>query len=321
MTGERFSNLDFGILEFGLDASGRLATGPALTEVIEAAMIADALGYKRFWLGEHQTAGAAFGGSPEVLLPVIAGATQSIRVGLGALLLGYYSPLKVANQFRLLEALFPGRIDLGLGRAPADNPASHRALLDGRTDYRGFPQDLYAKKCIDVVAFLRRTVAADHPDRDAALIPPIPNACEVWMCGAQSATHWAARLSVGLSVTLFHGVDAASVENGAIAQYRAHFEPSASMPAARAMIAIAGACVEDTRDAERVRRAWLERAGPAYRPSIVGTPAEWSEKLGELVTRHAPDDVMILDICEGAQERKRSLSLLAEVFGLPRRAT
>src|SRR5580692_9112862 len=102
----------------------------ALGDTFTLARRAEALGYARYWIGEHHVEGHACG-SPQVLAGILAGSTRRIRVGVGAMLLHYWAPLKLAEDFRLLEAMF-GRIDLGVGRGRADSLQSHRALLDGR---------------------------------------------------------------------------------------------------------------------------------------------------------------------------------------------
>jgi luciferase family oxidoreductase group 1 len=315
--GEDFSRLKFGVLNFALPhLSSTRDHEDLILDLVEGVVQAEALGFSRFWLGEHHTFASPFGESPELLLPVLAGTTKTIQVGIGALLLGYYSPIKVANQFRLLETLFPGRIDLGIGRAGVDNVSSHHALLDGREGLPPgpFPQELYARKCADLVSFLRMEIASDHPFFGLAFNPLVERVCRAWICGQKTAGQMAARLGVGLSVSLFHGVEAVSSE--IISDYRASFQPTQDAPSPVAMLAICGACCDCEYRGRSLQEEWLERVNGAYRPTIVGTPEQWRAQLAQLVEQHRPDEVMILDICEDPEERQRSLELLSETLGI-----
>ncbi len=130
----------------------------ALAETVKLAQAAEALGYQRYWLAEHHAVAALADPCPEILLTRVASATERIRVGTGGVLLPYYSALKVAEVFRMLEALFPGRIDLGLGRAPGGDLATAQALSNGQ--YAA--ADRFAEQVQDLVGFLDDALPADH---------------------------------------------------------------------------------------------------------------------------------------------------------------
>src|SRR5439155_152371 len=152
-----------GVLDQSPIISGHSAT-EAIAETVSLARLAEELGYRRYWLAEHHAIAALADPSPEILVSRVASATSRIRVGTGGVLLPYYSPLKIAEQFRMLEALFPGRIDLGIGRAPGGDPRTALALADG--EYQGaehMPQQVQ-----DLIGFLDRTLPAGHPYARAA---------------------------------------------------------------------------------------------------------------------------------------------------------
>src|SRR6476660_7208165 len=128
----------------------------AIQETLALARATDRLGFHRYWLAEHHSTPALAGPSPEVLIPQVAALTRGIRVGSGGVMLQHYSALKVAESFRVLETLFPGRIDLGIGRAPGSDQLTARALRDdGSPDY--FPQQVS-----DLVGFLHGALPEGH---------------------------------------------------------------------------------------------------------------------------------------------------------------
>ncbi|HEX2173965.1 MAG TPA: MsnO8 family LLM class oxidoreductase, partial [Dehalococcoidia bacterium] len=155
----------------------------ALRETVELAQAAERLGYARFWVAEHHNTGSFAGTSPEILIGQIAAATRRIRVGSGGVMLSHYSALKVAEQFSILNAFFPGRIDLGLGRAPGSDQLTAAALSYPRSqiDIRHFPQQV-----ADVLGYLHGTIGGDHPFARLRIQPGIPpeTGPEVWLLGS-----------------------------------------------------------------------------------------------------------------------------------------
>src|SRR5262245_23228653 len=138
--------------------SGRTAAD-ALAETLDLARLTDRLGYRRYWLAEHHNTGSLAGSAPEVLIPLVAAATAGIRVGSGGVMLAHYSPLKVAENFRLLQTLFPGRIDLGIGRAPGSDRLTALALAGGAPrPIEDFPEQLR-----ELSAYLHDDLPAGHP--------------------------------------------------------------------------------------------------------------------------------------------------------------
>src|SRR3954464_982722 len=163
----------------------------ALANTIDLAQLADALGYRRYWLAEHHGGPMLAGFAPEVLIPSVAAATSRIRVGSGGVMLPHYSPFKVAEVFTLLAAMYPGRIDLGLGRASGTDPRTTFALQRDRS--RAMEDD-FPQQLAELLAHLEDDLPPDHPFvRLPKFLPGLPHAPEPWLLGSspQSAI-WAA---------------------------------------------------------------------------------------------------------------------------------
>src|SRR6059036_441558 len=148
--------LQLGVLDQSPVRSGG-SVSDALHETLELAELCDRLGYHRYWLAEHHSTPGLAGSSPEVLIGQVAGRTSRIRVGSGGVMLQHYSSLKVAENFRMLETLFPGRIDLGIGRAPGSDQRTSRALKQG-----GSPE-YFPQQVSDLVAFVHGELPPEHP--------------------------------------------------------------------------------------------------------------------------------------------------------------
>jgi luciferase family oxidoreductase group 1 len=297
------------LLDFNWVNAGQSAT-QSLRDTFEIAKRADALGYSRFWIGEHHLESHA-SGSPQVLAGILGASTRRIRIGIGALLLYYASPLKVAEDFRLLETIFRGRMDLGVGRGRADNPKSHLALLDGRPFADGMLSEVeFQHKLDELLGHLRCTVPKGHPHEGAAVIPELDVMPEVWVCGAEAASVQAARTGAHFCCTLFHGRMAPPTH---VASYRGNFISSRELPEAHAAIAVCGVCADTESEALAIREAFPR---PNYLPSVVGTPQECRRRIHGLCAEYDVDEVVFLDIAPDGARRLRSLELLAQVFDL-----
>src|SRR5271154_5143426 len=158
-------------------------TADAFRNTIDLARLAERLGYERYWIAEHHATGAFASPAPEVLIARVGAETSGIRVGSGGIMLPHYSPLKVAETFRVLHALYPGRIDLGIGRAPGSTPLEAYALLRDRQ--RQMPDD-FPDQLVELLAFLHGTFPADHPFRQILVTPQMPGAPPVWLLGSSA---------------------------------------------------------------------------------------------------------------------------------------
>ena len=167
----------------------------ALRNTLDLAQLADELGYHRYWLAEHHGGPMLAGPSPEALIGPLAAATSRIRVGSGGVMLPHYSPFKVAETFSLLAGLFPGRIDLGIGRAAGTDPMTAFAL---QRDRRQAAPDDFPQQLAELLGHLEGRLPADHPfARLAATLPGLPERPEVWLLGSsEQSALWAAELGL-----------------------------------------------------------------------------------------------------------------------------
>jgi len=169
----------------------------ALHNTIDLAQHTDALGYTRYWIAEHHATPGFASPAPEVLIARVAAETSAIRVGSGGVLLPHYSPLKVAEVFRVLHALYPGRIDLGIGRAPGSAPLEAYALRRDRG--RGEWVDDFPEQLTELLAFLRREFPPAHPFARILVTPDMPGTPDVWLLGSSP---WSARAEKRRSVAV-----------------------------------------------------------------------------------------------------------------------
>jgi luciferase family oxidoreductase group 1 len=331
--------LPLGILDQSPIISGT-RPADAIAETVRLAEAADRLGYARYWLAEHHAIAALGDPCPEILVARVAAATARIRVGTGGVLLPYYSALKVAEQFRMLEALFPGRIDLGIGRAPGGDRLTAQAVARGPYAFA----DDFPEQVRDLVGFLDGTLPDAHPFARVRAQPVGEASPEVWLLGSSDYSGaLAAELGQRFAFAHFisaHGGDAVT------RAYKAQFRPSAREAAPRAIVCAFVICAETTDEAERLaapidlRRLHMalgidapvptaaeaaahryterERAyiGSQRERLVHGAPDEVRDKLLALAEKFGADEVMILTITGDYATRRRSYELIASAFGL-----
>jgi luciferase family oxidoreductase group 1 len=313
----------------------------ALRNSLDLAQHADRLGYTRYWLAEHHNLPAIASAAPDIMIGQIAALTRHIRIGSGGVMLPNHAPLMVAERFKVLEALFPGRIDLGLGRAPGTDPVTSYALRR-RQDISA--DDDFLERFQELMLLESRAFPENHPFRNVHAMPadvPLP---PIWLLGSSGySAELAAAVGSGYSFAHhFASHDAVS----AMGSYRAHFRPSPSRERPYAILAVhvVSADTEDaaerlasTVDLNYVRRAKGEYAplaspedalahpyAPVDRKRIaenrtrvfVGTPAMVKERLAPLVTETQADEIMITSMIYDHEARKRSYELMAEAFAL-----
>jgi luciferase family oxidoreductase group 1 len=318
----------------------------ALGNTIDLARLSDELGYNRYWVAEHHGGPMLASASPEVLIAAIGQVTSRLRLGSGGVMLPHYSPLKVAETFSVLSALFPGRIDLGLGRAPGTDAVTMYAL---QRDRRQAAPDDFPQQLAELLGYLNDDLPADHPFRRlAAVLPGRPELPEPWLLGSspQSAV-WAAELGLPYSFADFINRDGAEIA----AIYRQSFKPSThGLPAPRVMVAAWVIAAETKEEAQRLASSsrmtmrmlrqgrlipvpppekamrFLEQeggAGPSDgrgggRRGIIGDPAQVRAGIEELAEQYAADEVMVVTITHDHEARRRSYELIAEAFELER---
>ena len=248
MRGVAEGRMILGVLDQSPIRSGGTAT-EAIQETLVLAEHADRLGYSRYWLAEHHSSGGLAGAAPEVLMGQVAARTSRIRVGSGGVMLSHYSPLKVAENFRVLEALFPGRIDLGIGRAPGSDQRTARALRHGpgAVPLEHFPQQL-----ADLIGFLHDELPSGHPFGGVRAMPAGPTAPPIWMLGSSGdgaalAAHFGTAFSYAHFINAVGGVDA-------MRAYRESVPAVATSGVAQASVAVFALCAETEEAAERLAR-------------------------------------------------------------------
>jgi luciferase family oxidoreductase group 1 len=313
-----------------------VAPSQAIRDSIALARHADALGYTRYWFAEHHNMASIATSAPEVLIAHAAAVTTRIRLGAGGMMVPNHAPLHVVEQFRTLEALAPGRIDLGLGRAPGTDPVASAALR--RSD------DEVNHQLAELLAFERRGFPASHP---FAKIEPMPSdlpAGEIWMLGSTLAgASIAAQLGVPYA---FAGHFAMRHASDAIAHYRARYTPSREHASPYAMLAVTAVCAPTDAEAERLaaplrvaivknrtgRRApilsvedalayqmtpdELAIADEFFTGAIIGSPDTVSHALAALAADAQADEIMLSTLLPSLDDRTRSLDLIARATGL-----
>lgn len=318
--------------------------GDALRNTIDLARHADRLGYARYWLAEHHNLPSVASSAPEVMIGQVARETERIRVGSGGIMLPNHPPLRVAEQFRVLEGLFPGRIDLGLGRAPGTDQLTALALRRSRD---ALVADDFPAQLAELLAFANGEFPENHPFRAITAVPgdvPLP---PLFLLGSSGySAQYAAAIGVGFAHAHHIGPDDAIP---AMLTYRAEFSPSGKpggLEQPWAILAISVICAETDERAEELvasldlafLRLRAGRRGPV--PSLEEaraydySPAEWEQALANrarhfigspktvrsrieaLVEQTRADEVMITTMVHSHAARVRSYELLAEVFDL-----
>ncbi len=314
----------------------------ALGNTLDLARLADTLGYHRYWVAEHHGGPMLAGPSPEVLIGPIAAATEQIRVGSGGVMLPHYSPLKVAESFTILAALFPDRIDLALGRAAGTDPLTTFAL---QRDRRQAAPDDFPQQLAELLAYLEDDLPADHPFRHlAATLPGRPHLPVPWLLGSsEQSAIWAGELGLRYAFADFINPNGAEIAR----LYRERFSPVRDLQAPRTAVGAWVLCAPTDEEAQylasssrmtftQLRRGQLIAVPPPDRaveflqreprltPSgeipgrrgIVGSPETVRAGLEELATAYHADEVIVVTITYEHAMRRRSYELLAEAMSL-----
>jgi len=306
----------------------------ALRNTLELARLAEDWGYRRYWVAEHHNTPALAACSPPVLVAWLAAATSSMRIGSGGVMLPNHAPLVVAEQFGTLEALHPGRIDLGIGRAPATDPVTAQALHRRDGSSCG---DTYPDQIRELIGYF-----ADSDGASVSAVPAAGNRPPVWLLGASESS---ARLagSLGLPYSFAHHLGADQVVS-AVRAYRAAFRPSSQLDQPVVMVAASVVCADTDEQARWHAAAGdllflrslggnagqfpspQEAAEYPYTPNerqtiakrmvkrIVGAPGTVREGVEKLVSATEADELMITTSVHDHADRLRSYKLLAETL-------
>jgi luciferase family oxidoreductase group 1 len=308
--------------------------GDALRNSLDLARLADRLGYHRYWVAEHHGTPGLACGSPEVLIGPIAAATTRIRVGSGGVMLPHYSPLKVAESFGMLAGLYPGRIDLGIGRAAGTDPATTLALQRDRR--RAAPDD-FPDQLAELLRYFEDPRASRTP------LPTGPAGPETWLLGSspQSAI-WAAELGLPYAFADFINPAGAPMA----AAYRERFQSGVRLPNPKTAVAAWVVCAPTRAEARDLTASFLmmmtllyrgqlipvpsvakakkflctECGLPMARRLIVGGPDEVRASIEALAAEYKAEEVLLVNILYDHAARRRSYELVAKAFDLGRPA-
>jgi luciferase family oxidoreductase group 1 len=338
------ANLKLSVLDQSPVSAGS-TPGDALQNTIDLARVADELGFHRYWIAEHHAMDVLASPAPEVLLARVGVETSRIRLGSGGIMLPHYSAFKVAETFRVLHALYPGRIDLGIGRAPGGSPLESYALRRNRE----LSPDDFPEQLRELLGFLHKGFPPDHRFSKIRLAPDMPGAPEVWLLGSSL---WSAEAAAqfGLPYNFAHFIDPNQTRK-AIEHYRESFRPAGFGAYPHAMLALGVICAETETEAERLASSarllfrrirqgitapvaapddaiaelatipdsvfaqWFPEGGewPRY---VVGNPESVRRKLSAMAEALGIDEIMVVTIVHDHGARVRSYELLAEAFDL-----
>src|SRR5579863_4335800 len=312
----------------------------AVKETIALAKYTDQLGYTRFWISEHHNTGSLAGSTPEVLLAYLGSQTQRIRIGSGGVMMPNHSTLKVAENFRLLEALFPGRVDLGMGRAPGTDRLTASVLNPSNQ----FGEQDFINQLYDLLNYFHDRGDPGTPQSKIRAIPQVQTVPDMWLLSSSGESGlFAAHFGMGLSFA--HFINPIGGPQ-AVAAYRERFKPSEDQAEAAASVAIFVFCSEDEEKIKRHQAVMdfrfnqfeqgkgivpiayedikdvtyteyeQERIMHNRKRVITGTPAEMKIKLTKLAEEYNVDEIIAVTITEDFNDRLESYKLLAGQFNL-----
>ena len=330
--------IKIGILDQSVVQKGKSAK-EAIDETIETAKLAEKLGYSRFWVSEHHNSTFIAGSTPEILMVKLASETESIRIGSGGIMLPNHSALKVAENFRMLETLFPGRIDLGMGRAPGTDRITS-SLLNPSND---FAEESYLRQLDHLQNFFTDT-AYTRDNRQILAVPQSKTVPDQWILSSSGGSSLiAAKFGLGLVVAKFIN---GFVTSEVIETYKKNFQPSKYFPAPHALVSIFVLCAETVAKAVEMRKFMdyiflqfeagrfhdfsdyetiqkyvftqeeLQRIKYNSGRVISGTKESVKLQLENLAEEFGVDEIIISTMAGNSLDRKRSFELIAEAFEL-----
>ncbi|MGE5216819.1 MAG: LLM class flavin-dependent oxidoreductase [Chloroflexota bacterium] len=328
------------VLDQSTASSGK-SQDTAIRETLELARHCDALGYHRYWLSEHHNSGSIVGTAPEILMAAIAATTPRIRVGSAGIMLPHYSALKVAEQFRVLEAIAPGRIDLGIGRAPGSDQLTAYALNPNPQNVL----DYFPRQVQELQHWVSGTPLPEgHPFHKIAAQPTGPTTPELWILGSSG---YGAQLAAyfGLPYAFAYFFSEGTGAEQALELYRANYRPSENNPKPMATICVWALAADSEEEALRQfksrERAIIDRrqgirmplmppeeaerpyspaeiatAAKLRRKAIVGSAEQVAARLKELAKSLELDELVVVTWTYDSAPRHRSYELLANTFGI-----
>ena len=302
----------------------------ALRNSVDLAAFVDELGYHRYWVAEHHGMHGLAGSSPEILIGHIAENTNRIRVGSGGVMLSHYSPLKVAENFQVLQALHPNRIDMGLGRAPGSDARTAYAL---QSFGNASGSDRYLESVLEIRTLLRRENIETGPLAGVQALPVTETKPELWLLASSEGSASVAA-HCGLPLSWAHFINGSGAETCNL--YREHFRPSLEYSDPVISVGVNVLCADSEGEASKMleslelwRRDGLrgpipksvdkERHGALSvlspsRPMAIGNPESVHEQLLSIASAYQAEELLIVTICHDHEQRKNSYRLVAEQF-------
>ncbi len=307
----------------------------ALRNSLDLAQFAETLGYERYWVAEHHGTPALACASPEALIGPIGARTTRMRIGSGGVMLPHYSPLRVAESFSMLSGLYPGRVDLAVGRAAGTDPTTAFAL---QRDRRQAAPDDFPAQLVELMAYLDDDMPADHPFARLTQLPGRPERPELWLLGSSAQSGiWAAELGLPYAFADFINPNGAEI----MARYRKD-----CIRAPHSMVAVWALCADTDDEARRLAASakmmftlffrgqlipippvekalrFLEEQRQAGDPvpaqyrrrTIIGSPSTVREGIEKVAREYEADEVMIVTITFDHAVRRRSYELIANAF-------
>lgn len=335
-------NLELSVVDQSPVRAGESA-GRALRDTIALAVEVEKMGYRRYWLAEHHSLPNFAGTSPEILIGQVAAHTNTIRVGSGGIMLSHYSALKVAENFRMLGALFPGRIDLGIGRAPGSDQITAAAL-----SFPGHPKEIrhFPRQVVDLLGFLNNDLEDGHFFSGISAGPGEPEVPDVWLLGSRyESALMAAQLGLPFAYAHFFGI---AVEEGPaiVENYRKNYQPSEHFPEPKINVGVHVVCAETEEEALRLAASRNlsrlfnitgrakgipspeEAASYLYQSEeaafvkqyqnvcIDGDPQQVKAGLEKIAEMYRTLDLSVVTITHALADRVHSYELVAEACGL-----
>lgn len=326
-----------GILDQSIVRDGSTAAD-AINETVATAKLAEDLGYTRFWVSEHHNATSIAGSAPELLMVKLADSTKQIRIGSGGIMLPNHSALKVAENFRMLETMFPGRIDLGMGRAPGSDRITASVLNPSNT----FSEESYLAQLAHLQHYFNDTAETKYGPLLA--VPQAATIPQQWILSSSGgSSKIAAQFGMGLGIARFINGNA---DPDVVKIYRDNFQPSEQFPAPEAVLSISVLCAETEAKANELRKlmdyrllqfekgnfdkpgsyesikdyqfspAELQRIKYNSGRIVSGTPQSVKQQLAQLAEEFDINEIIVATMTGTAEDRRRSFELLAEVFEL-----
>ena len=304
----------------------------AIKDSVELAQYSDQIGLKRFWLAEHHGSNSFAGCSPEILIPRIASSTKNIRVGSGGVMLMHYSPYKVAENFRLLESMFPRRIDLGLGRAPGSDPFQAGALAYGS---KTTGPEFFPTKMNDLRSFLSNQTPETKSFENVNVTPGLGDVPDTWLLvSSEQGADYASFFGLPMSLAYFINQDCLHLAK----PYRENFQKSIFGDSPQVSVAVFAICAETNEEANLLASSasiWRENVSKGiFGPfptleeatkkikdkdkeegkSIVGDQKFVEGQLMKILEETNADELKIITICESMSSKKESYRLIKEIF-------